>query len=293
MMGETMSALVLGLLQGLTEFLPVSSSGHLVLARVILPRFAAPPAAFEALLHSGTLLAVLLFFRRDLAAMLSGMFGPVPPGSTRAMGTPFASQAGSPGHTKDQETTEAEAKGVPKRLPLLILLGSLPAGVIGVVFKDRLERLFSAPVVAGAGLLVTAIFLLAAGRWAKGERPLAALGRTDVLVIGCFQALAIVPGVSRSGSTIAAALLLGLAGTAAARFSFLLSIPAVAGAVLMEAPRIAGAPGLPAFLLGTAAASASGYMAIAWMMRLLRERLLWPFALYCAALGSLSLLILL
>ncbi len=292
-MGETLSVLVLGVLQGLTEFLPVSSSGHLVLARQLLPGLAAPPAAFEAFLHIGTLLAVVLYFRRDLAEMARGFLGPVPAGSTRAMGTPFASQAGSPGHAKYQETTEAEAKGVPKRLPFLLLLGSVPAGAVGVVFKEELERFFSAPAVAGAGLLVTALFLIAAARWGRGERPLGALSRSEALVIGCFQAIAIIPGVSRSGATIAAALLLGLAGPAAARFSFLLSLPAVAGAALLEAPRMAGTPGLPVFILGAAAAALSGYLAIAWMMRLLQKRILRPFALYCAVLGSLSLLILL
>lgn len=263
---EALPSVLLGILQGVTEFLPVSSSGHLVLAQGVLPGFSAPPAAFDALLHAGTLVSVLVFFRGDIAAMLAGMFGALPPGSTRGRGW---------------------------RLPLLILLGSLPAGVVGVAFKDQLEGLFAMPLVAAAGLLVTALFLFAAWRWGRGERGLGELRVSDALVIGAFQALAITPGISRSGSTIAAALLLGLAGTAAARFSFLLSVPAVAGAALLEGRHIGSADGLGTWLVGAAAAAAVGYLAIGWMMRLLASRSLLGFAVYCAALGSLSLLFLL
>ncbi len=256
-MEQTVSAVLLGILQGFTEFLPVSSSGHLVLAQRVLPGFSAPPAAFEALLHAGTLAAVVAFFRRDILA--------------------FLSSAG---------TREG------RRLPLLILLGSLPAAVIGLSFRRQLEGLFASPVVAAAGLLVTAGLLLVAWRFGRGERASQSLGWGEALLIGAFQAVAIAPGVSRSGATIACALLLGLAGREAARFSFLLSLPAVAGAVLLEGKEVASSPHLGAFLLGTAAAAAVGYLAIAWMMRLLARRTLLPFAVYCAVLGSLSLLLL-
>jgi len=250
-------SILLGILQGLTEFLPVSSSGHLVLAQELLAGFNGPAAAFDVLLHGGTLAAVLIYFRHDLFQMFRDLARP--------------SEGGW-------------------RLPAFLVIGSIPAGIVGVFFADVVESFFSAPGVASGGLLVTGCVLAAA--WTmrgKGTRSLADLTVWTVLLVGLAQALAIVPGISRSGSTIAMGMFLGFSGKEAARFSFLLSIPAIAGALLLESG-VFSRGGIPAiYLAGALAAALTGWASVAFLMKLLDRENLLPFAVYCLALGSLSL----
>jgi undecaprenyl-diphosphatase len=253
-------SILLGILQGLTEFLPVSSSGHLVLAQELLAGFDGPAAAFDVLLHGGTLAAVLIYFRNDLVQIVRDM-----------------SRPGDGGW----------------RLPGLLLLGSVPAGIVGVFFSEAIEPLFSAPRVAAIGLLVTGCILAAAWRLrGSAHRTLTDLTVLGTLFIGFAQALAIVPGISRSGTTIAVGMFLGMSGKDAARFSFLLSIPAIAGALVLESGVIVGT-GLPlTYLAGALAAALVGWASIALLMKLLDRENLLPFALYCLALGILSLVFL-
>lgn len=253
-------SILLGILQGLTEFLPVSSSGHLVLAQELLAGFEAPPAAFDILLHGGTLAAVLIYFRDDLVQIIRDMFG-----------------SGEGGW----------------HLPVLLIIGSIPAGIVGVFLSDMIKPLFAAPRVASFGLILTSGILAAAWRLrGKGHRSLAGLTVLSVLLIGLAQALAIVPGISRSGSTIAMGMFIGLSGREAARFSFLLSIPAIAGALILESGVVAET-GLPlSFLAGALAAALVGWASIAFLMKLLDRENLLPFAVYCLALGVLSLVFL-
>jgi len=253
-------SVLLGILQGLTEFLPVSSSGHLVLAQELLTGFKGAPAAFDVLLHGGTLAAVLIYFRDDVLQLMRGMLTP-----------------GDGGW----------------RLPVLLIIGSVPAGIVGVFFSDMIEPLFSAPRVAAIGLLITSGVLVVAWRLrGRGYRSLAGLTIFSAILIGSAQALAIMPGISRSGTTIAVGMFIGLKGRDAARFSFLLSIPAIAGALILESGSLA-ATGLPlSYLAGAMAAALVGWASIAFLMKLLDRENLLPFALYCLALGSLSLVFL-
>ena len=252
-------SILLGIIQGLTEFLPVSSSGHLVLAQSLLPGFDAPAAAFDVLLHGGTLIAVVAYFHRDIWEILAGMARPGEGGL---------------------------------RMPGLLLIATLPAGVVGVFFADTIEPWFASPRVASIGLLITSGLLVTAARLGGGVRTMEEIGPAHALAIGCFQALAIMPGISRSGATIAIAIVMGFLGTEAARFSFILSLPAVAGAMVLQSGAIAGAGNLPVFAMGALAAAVSGWLAIFVLMKLLvRDRLI-PFAVYCLALGTLSLLFL-
>ena len=253
-------SILLGILQGLTEFLPVSSSGHLVLAQELLSGFDGPAAAFDVLLHGGTLAAVLIYFRDDLFRIMQGLLKP-----------------GDGGW----------------RLPMLLFVGSIPAGIVGVVFSDAIKPLFTAPGVAALGLLATSCILTAAW-WirGKGHRSMADLTVMSALFIGIAQALAIMPGISRSGSTIAMGMFLGFAGREAARYSFLMSIPAIGGALLLESGVLFQA-GIPvSYLAGALTAALVGWAAIAFLMKLLDRENLLPFAVYCAALGSLSLVFL-
>ena len=253
-------SILLGILQGLTEFLPVSSSGHLVLAQELLSGFNMPAAAFDVLLHGGTLAAVLVYFRDDLVQMAHDMARP----SERGW-----------------------------RLPALLVIGSIPAGVVGVFLSEMIEPLFSAPRVASVGLLVTGCILAAAWRIrGRGHRTLADITMSGAILIGLAQALAIVPGISRSGSTIAMGMFIGYSGKEAARFSFLLSIPAIGGALLLESGVLTEG-GLPlSFLAGTVSAALVGWASVAFLMKLLDRENLLPFAVYCLALGSLSLVFL-
>jgi undecaprenyl-diphosphatase len=174
-------------------------------------------------------------------------------------------------------------------LPILLVVGTVPAGLVGVFFADVIEPLFAAPVSASAGLLLTALLLWAAWRiGTQGRRSLQSLTLLGALFIGLFQAVAIVPGVSRSGATIAAGVFLGLSGKDAARFSFLLSIPAIAGAVLLESGAIAGSSNLSLYLVGAVSAALVGWASIAFLMKLLGKGVLVPFAIYCLVIGILS-----
>lgn len=255
-MTDLLNAILLGIIQGITEFLPVSSSGHLVLAQSLLPGFTAPPAAFGALLHGGTMMAVVAYFYRDIMEVFSGLKKPA---------------------------------GEGLRIPLLLIVGSLPVGVLGVFYLDAIESMFASPKIASIGLLVTAGLLTAALRFGKGNRQFKEMLLWNAFLIGCFQALALVPGISRAGATISIALLMGFAGTEAAKFSFLLSLPAIAGAMILEAGVLISAEDLWIYMAGALAAAISGWASIAVLMRFLLRRRLLPFILYCLALGSLSL----
>ncbi|MFP6625518.1 MAG: undecaprenyl-diphosphate phosphatase [Deltaproteobacteria bacterium] len=263
-------ALILGVLQGFTEFLPVSSSGHLALAQTIMGGGGqASRLSFVVALHVGTLLAVLVYFRRELAAMALTL-------------VPGRGEAGS----------------WQQRWVGLLAAATLPIVAVGLGFADAIEAAFSSLGAVGTGLLATAALLasaqwrLQAGRRAgREERPARALGLRDALLIGAFQAVAVFPGVSRSGACIAGALLCGLERGVAARFAFLLSIPAISGATILHLPEIAAvaAQNPVALAVGTLAAASTGWLAIDVMMRAVGRGRLLPFALYCSVLGALTL----
>jgi undecaprenyl-diphosphatase len=255
-------ALLLGIVQGATEFLPVSSSGHLVLTEALLG-VSEGGLFLEVLLHAATLLAVLLYFRKRVGWLLVE------------------------GSRRGAEGREA------RRWIVWLLLGTLPAGAVGILFEEGVARVFESPGVALVGLLVTGAVLWSS-RWARsrGRSPLG----VRALLIGLGQAAAILPGISRSGTTIAVGMWAGVPRSDAAEFSFLLSVPAIGGATVLQVLDIAGsgaAPGLAALplLLGFASAFVSGYAAIAGLLAVLRRRGLTPFAWYCWAIGTIGLLI--
>ncbi|MBN2232932.1 MAG: undecaprenyl-diphosphate phosphatase [Deltaproteobacteria bacterium] len=255
---DILQAVILGIVQGVTEFLPVSSSGHLVIGQHLLPGFRQPGVAFDVILHGATLLAVVIFFRRDIGALVTGIFAADP-----------ATAAGQ------------------RRLLLLLVLGTIPTGIIGVGGKDLFVALFENPVLAGAMLLVTGTLLLLAHRRRNRQRPLEQVRATDAVVMGITQGLAIIPGISRSGSTIAVGMLMGVEGTAAARLSFLLSIPAITGAVILSLPDISAVPAadLPAYLGGGGAAFAAGLLSLRLLIFTIEKHRLGLFAGYCFAAG--------
>lgn len=253
-MPDTVEAAVLGLVQGLTEFLPVSSSGHLV----VVPALAGwnePTLAFDLVLHLGTLLAVLVYFRHDLWRVATGILGR--------------------GRAED------------RHLAGLLAVGTIPAGLAGVLFEGFFEDLFERPGWVCVFWVVTAAMLLGAEHVHRRVEP-RGLDYHAVVAIGAAQAAALAPGISRSGATIAAAMALGLSRSEAARFSFLLSIPAIAGAALVTIPDVRAADLGGAALVGLAVAAVSGYVAIAGLLRLVRTHSFAPFAVYLIVVAPLA-----
>jgi undecaprenyl-diphosphatase len=307
-------AIVLGIVQGITEFLPISSSAHLSIVPRLLG-YATPTLAFEVLLHFGTLAAVAAYFARDLWAFVLCLV--------------------APGRLGPQETATR------RRLLGLLALASVPAAVVGFLLQDWADEQTARPLRASVWLVLTTAIMIAAELYARSHRPGPApapaapgeleagtdevpaaragtrvqrhhghgagtttepvdaqreLDRLPVAKaagIGLGQALALIPGTSRSGVTISVGLFQGVSREAAARFSFLLSIPAILGAGILKLDELGNATEAPAELVaGTLAAAVSGFLAVSFLIRLLRTRTLWPFIWYRLAAGGLFVLLL-
>jgi undecaprenyl-diphosphatase len=258
-------AILLGILQGITEFLPISSSGHLVIVPYLLG-WPDPGLALDAVLHLGTLLAIVLYFWSDLWGLFGAAINSL---RRRSLADPQA------------------------RVAWGVVIGTIPAAILGFLFEEPVERLFGAPKTAAAFLLGTALLLVVSEAVGSRQRPITALSGFDAFIIGLAQTLAIAPGLSRSGSTISAGLLMGFRREDAARFSFLLAVPIVLGTGLYQIFKLVGGAWLsapvPVVVLGFLAAAISGYFAIAGLLALVRRRSLYVFAGYCAILGGLVL----
>ena len=246
----------MGVVQGLTEFLPISSTAHLRLTPELFG-VRDPGAAFSAVIQLGTLLAVLAYFARDLLRMTVAMF-------------------------KDPSSPDG-------KLPWYLMVGTVPIVAFGLGLKDYITGPFrSLYVVGGALMAVGVVMAIVDARAGDHEREMHTASMFDVFLIGLAQAMALVPGVSRSGATIIAALAIGFSRPEAARLSFLLGIPAIAGAGLYEIPDALREVGdWPAVVIGTAAAAISGYAAIAWLLHYLSRKNLAVFAGYRVLVGLL------
>jgi undecaprenyl-diphosphatase len=263
----TIQAALLGVIQGLTEFLPVSSSAHLILARAFFgfdgDKFG---LAFDVACHVGTLIAVLIYFRRDIAEMIAAL--------------PYLFRPG---------TVSGKSEHASSRLIWLLAAGTIPAVVVGLLFKNRIEEHMRTPIVAAVALALGGIMLLVAERLGSRTRGDRSLTMLEAVLIGCAQALALVPGVSRSGATLTVALLIGLRRAEGARFVFLLAIPAILGAAASEAPRLFAA-GLGdtamLFVIGIVTSAIVGYAAVKYFIRYLGNHSLDAFAWYRIALAT-------
>lgn len=281
-------AIILGIVQGLTEVFPVSSSGHLVVGTYLLG-WGSPGLAFNVALHAGTLLAVVAYFAGDLWYL-----------ATRSLGI---------GVIEDGEAGRA------RTVVLLLAVGTVPAAALGLFAGDILEGVFEQPVWVAGFFLVTAALLTGAevirrrrARAASGEqddegavavgeqvgRDETTIGLVDVAVIGSAQALALLPGISRSGATIAAGMALGLSRAGAARFSFLLAVPVIAGATLVEVPELLANPEAGAMfsstevVAGMVAAAVSGFWALRYLLRLVERDDLLGFARYLVLIAAIT-----
>ena len=250
-----LDALFLGILQGLTEFLPVSSSGHLVLAQELVG-VSDPGVAFEVVLHLGTLLSVLVFFRKQLFSLIASLY------------------------SKDMVQE--------RRMVGYLILGTIPAGFVGLLFEDFFDRVFSNPALTSVMLLVTGLLLFISRFFKSGRKE---IGLPSALIMGVGQALAIFPGISRSGSTIVAGMMTGVNPSKAAEFSFLLAIPAIGGAALLKAGELLSLQSSlwGPYLLGLILSFVTGLGAVYAVLAAVRRGRFEFFAYYCFAVGLLGL----
>lgn len=255
-------AFVLGVVQGVTEWLPISSSGHLVIAEQFLDINTSENVLFDLLVHLGTLLAVCVFFAKELGRIVIALFT-----------------------KKDKRTPQIDAL---RMLGFLVLIATVPAGIIGVLLTSRIEDLFTVRVVAVA-LLMNGLLLFAYEKiGSAGTKRNATF--LDAVVIGLFQAFAIIPGISRSGSTIGGGMLRGLEREVAAVFAFLVSVPTLAGAVVYGLIRL-DSYNLDALsaIIGMFTAFAAGLVSIQYLLKAVRQGKLWIFGIYCIVAGALLL----
>jgi undecaprenyl-diphosphatase len=257
---DSLQIVVLAIVQGITEFLPISSSGHLIL----VPYFTNWPdqgLEFDLAVHLGTLIAIVAYFRNTLAAMARDWFRSV---------------------AQRREVGES-------RLAWAVLVGTIPAGLVGLALRDDIETTLRSPLVIACTTVGYALLLFAADRFGAQRRDERSIGWVDVVVIGCAQALALVPGTSRSGVTMTAGLFRGLSRTAAARFSFLLAVPITAAAGLSELGNYAdhgGAIDTRAIVLGVAVSAATGFASIHYLLKWLTRFGMLPYVIYRLALGA-------
>ena len=264
---DILQAVIIGIVQGLTEFLPVSSSAHLVFVQKLLG--VESSLAFDVFLHLGTLIAVLWFFRWDIIKMLKSWWLSI-------------------GDILQGRFMEGFRQDPYKRLAWYVILATIPVGVVGVLFEDSVDALFAGALYVPAFFLfVTGTILYLSQRMSSGNVNLNNISKKETLWMGLGQACAILPGLSRSGTTIAAGLTIGLEKEFAAKFSFILSIPAIFGAFVFKLKDIGAAMDanfLPIFL-GFIVSIVAGYLAIKWMLDLIQNRSLDIFAYYCWAVG--------
>lgn len=255
-------AISLGILQGLTEFLPVSSSGHLAVGQKLLGYKATELILFDVIVHLGTLAAILWVYRSSLVQYVNGSRKVLLGGGEGSMTSRFW------GESSMREVS-------------WIVLATIPTGIIGVVFRKPLTAMFDSMSAIACFFAVTGV-LLWVTRWALGgAKDIASLSWYHPLILGVAQGIAILPGISRSGTTIAVALLLGMRRDESARISFLMAIPAIAGATILELRKLDGIPqDWLAILIGGLAAVVSGYLALLFLIRLVKQGQLSWFSIY-------------
>ena len=266
-------AVLLGILQGITEFLPVSSSGHLVITKNLF-NLNEPDLFFDTMVHFGTLIPVLLIFKEDLGTILRKLFT-------------LISQVSSQNQCKKALTDNPQL-----RLIGLIGIAIVPTAVIGILFKDLFERLFASVLMVGISLVLTGTLLSLTRIASHPQKKVEGMTFVDAIVIGFSQALAITPGISRSGATISIALFLGIDRELAGRFSFLILIPAVLGAIIVNfrLPETYVLSYFSIILAGTTAAAITGYFSLRVLLRFVRQGKLYCFSPYCYGVGLFAIL---
>lgn len=265
-----LTVILLGIVQGLTELFPVSSSAHLVILQSFFPGFHQPGVAFDAVLHLGTLIAVVLYFHSDIGQMIKSLL----PGTR-------------------QRVSESADPRASRRLVLLLIIGTIPVAVIGFLFRDQIHGIFESARTAAFFLIITGFLLFFSDKIKNTRRDVKDMTVIDSILIGAAQAIALLPGISRSGATITAGIFCNLNRNAAARFSFLLSLPAVCGAMILEAGYLSqiSSSELWLYFAGFVCAALAGLLSLKLFFLIIREARLKYFAYYCWIFGTFTLLV--
>ena len=259
-----LDAIVLGIIQGLTEFIPVSSDGHLSAAEMLMPRFGQVGLLFDVMVHVGTLAAIVIYYRRLLREEVEGLV-----------------------------SREPEKRAGAWRLAMLLLVATVPTGITGLWMKHYVEQTKSNPRFVGAMEILTGLYLAVSYLRREGHKTRKTMTYLDAFIIGTVQGFAVLPGLSRSASTIGFGLLLGFTGRWAADYTFLLAIPAIVGAAGVEilsalrhqGPGFFATPDFARYLLGALVAGCVGYFTIGFLIRMVSTRKVHWFAIYCFAFG--------
>lgn len=270
-MTNILKYIFLGILQGITEILPISSSGHLMVFRTLFNTNMFDDLNFEIVIHFGSLIGLFIIFRKDIIKLIKHFFLHI--------------------FTKDKEIKKKTK--IDFKYCLLIVVASIPAGIVGIIFKDNLEKVLESIKIVGVAFLVTALALILV-RNLKGNKEEKDITYLDATIIGLMQAMAIVPGLSRSGSTIAAALFRGLKQSVAAKFVFLMFFPISIGSFLLGISDIISSGNLESVLLpytaGLISSAIVTYLAAKWFFESIKKGKLWKFAIYCIIIGIFTLL---
>ncbi len=265
-----LDAILLGVIQGLTEFIPVSSDGHLSAAEMLMPRFGQVGLLFDVMVHVGTLAAIFIYYRALLREEVVGLF-----------------------------SADAGERRRAWRLAMLLLVATVPTGIVGVLLKPLVESTKHSPRFVGAMEILTGLYLAVSYFRKQGSKDRETMTYFDAAIIGAVQGLAVLPGLSRSASTIAFGLLLGFAARWAADFTFLLAIPAIVGAAGLEVlsalrhegPGFFATPDFGRYLAGSAVAAVVGYLTIGFLIRMVSTRKVHRFAIYCFVFGLVLILV--
>ncbi len=279
-----LKAMGMGLIQGLTEFLPVSSSGHLAIFKCIFHADTDTGILFDVLLHVGTLISVFVAFWADILALFKEGIG---------MLLDFCHNLGIFFHncfSKDEKYAyDRVVTGSYRKFVMLVIVATIPTGIMGIAGKDFVEVAGESLLVPGIGLICTSMILFVADRCKGGKKLPSTVSYLDGFITGMVQGVATLPGVSRSGSTIAACLLLGFEKKFAVKFSFIMSVPAILGAAVLELKDVAQSPPpsgeIPMYLAGMAVAAVVGFVCIKTMMLVVRRNKFTIFSIYCLIAG--------
>ncbi len=285
---DLLNAIIMGVVQGIAEFLPISSDGHLALMSNILHMKADTGLLFNVMLHFGTLVAVCIAFWKDILELICEGFYMI--GDLLVNTWRYINQSG-----KQKETGYRQVISTPyRRFVLMVIVSTIPTGLIGVLCKDFIEGISNNILITGVCLIITGLCLILADRTETGKKNESDVSYTDAGILGVAQGFAIMPGLSRSGTTITAALLLGLDRNFAVKYSFIMSIPAILGAVVLEVKDFSmdmvTQNQLMNYLVGTVIAAAVGFFAIKTMLVLVRGKKFKYFAYYCFVIGAVAII---
>lgn len=281
-----LQAILMGIIQGLTEFLPVSSSGHLALFQILFNVETDTGLLFDVLLHVGTLAAICVVYYRDIGRMLVEGCGIIRD-SVCNIGTFFRNLTKA-----DKEEYRRVVNSSYRKLVMLILVSTIPTGIIGVIGKETVELASGILIVPGICLIITAVLLFIADRLKDGDKLPKQTTYTNAFAIGIAQGIATLPGLSRSGTTITACLFCGFNRKYAVKYSFLMSIPAILGSLVLELKDFSGlqvtGPEIISYIIGMIVAALIGYICIKTMLVIVRKKKFTVFAVYCLLVGIIS-----